>query len=209
MTTRRRFLVTLGASALAMPRRSLAQAQSKAARVGFLYFASRESALESGRYQAFVQGMHELGYVEGTNLAIEARFADGSTERIPALATELVRSNVAVIVATGTVVTRVLQYAAPGIPVVTTVANDRSVMALPQAWRAPAASGVARRPPAIAAMNRRRPTDMSDQAVRFGRNRPCSLLPRIVGSLAETEKAQIRKVNSCGPSRPGVRACPD
>jgi len=124
VTTRRRFLVTLGASALAMPRRSLAQAQTKAARVGFLYFASRESALEAGRYQAFVQGMRELGYVEGTNLAIEARFADGSTERIPALATELVRSNVAVIVATGTVVTRVLQYAAPGIPVVTTVAND-------------------------------------------------------------------------------------
>ena len=124
MTSRRRFLITLGAGSLAAAPALLAQAQPKVARVGFLYFASRQSALETGRYQAFVQGMRELGYVEGTNLVIEARFADGSTERIPALATELVRSNVAIIVATGTVVTRVLQYATPGVPVVTTVAND-------------------------------------------------------------------------------------
>ena len=121
---RRKFLVALGAGAVALPRSSLAHAQSKVTRVGFLYFASRQSALEAGRYQAFVQGMRELGYVEGTNLVIEARFADGSTERILALAAELVRSNVAVIVSTGTVVTRVLQYATPGIAVVTTVTND-------------------------------------------------------------------------------------
>jgi len=124
VTTRRGFLVALGAGPLAVWRSSLAEAQPKAARVGFLYFASRQSALETGRYQAFVQGMRELGYVEGTNLVIETRFADGSTERIPTLAAELARSNVAVIVATGTVVTRVLQYATPGIPVVTTVTND-------------------------------------------------------------------------------------
>ncbi len=124
MTSRRRFLVTLSAGALAATPALLADAQPKVARVGFLYFASRQSALDTGRYQAFVQGMRELGYVEGTNLVIEARFAELSTERIPALATELVRSNVAVIVATGTEVTRVLQYATLGIPVVTTVTND-------------------------------------------------------------------------------------
>src|SRR5262249_1207086 len=121
---RRKFLVALGAGAIALPRRSLAHAQSKVTRVGFLYFASRQSALEAGRYQAFVQGMRELGYVEGTNLVIETRFGDGNPERIPALAAELARSNVAVIVATRTGVTRVLQYATPGVPVVTTVTND-------------------------------------------------------------------------------------
>lgn len=121
---RRTFLFAVSAGVLAVTRSSLAQAQTKVARVGFLYFASRQSALEAGRYQAFVQGMRELGYVEGTNLVIEARFADGSTERIPALAAELVRSNVTVIVASGTVVTRVLQYASPGTAVVTTVTND-------------------------------------------------------------------------------------
>jgi len=123
VTTRRRFLLALGGALAAAPN-VRAWAQPKVARVGFLYFASRQSALEAGRYQAFVQGMRELGYVEGTNLVIEARFADGSAARIPALAAELVRSNVALIVASGTVVTRVLQYATPDIPVLTTVTND-------------------------------------------------------------------------------------
>jgi len=121
---RRKFLVALGAGGFTLFHNALAHAQSKVARVGFLYFASRQSALEAGRYQAFVQGMRELGYVEGTNLVIETRFGDGNRERIPALAAELARSNVAVIVATGTGVTRVLQYATPGVPVVTTVVND-------------------------------------------------------------------------------------
>ena len=121
---RRTFLAALGAGLLTLSRSLPVQAQAKVARVGFLYFASRQSAIEAGRYQAFVQGMRELGYVEGTNLVIEARFADGSPEHIPAFAAELVRAHVAVIVATGTSVTRVLQYATPGVPVVTTVVND-------------------------------------------------------------------------------------
>ena len=70
----------LGAGVLAVPRRSLAQQQSK---VGFLYHGSRQSSLDTGRYNAFVQGMRELGYVEGTNFVIEARFADGKHERLP------------------------------------------------------------------------------------------------------------------------------
>ena len=47
-------------------------------------------------YDAFVQGMRELGYVEGKNLVIEWRFADGKFERLPGLAAELVRMNVEV-----------------------------------------------------------------------------------------------------------------
>jgi hypothetical protein len=50
--------------------------------------------LETGRYDAFVQGMRELGYVEGTNAIIEARFADAKAERLPAIAAELVRLKV-------------------------------------------------------------------------------------------------------------------
>ncbi len=111
----------LGAGVLAVPRRSLAQQQSK---VGFLYHGSRQSSLDTGRYNAFVQGMRELGYVEGTNVIIEARFADGKFERLPALATELVRLKVDVIVATGTPTYRALQHATTTIPVVITVTVD-------------------------------------------------------------------------------------
>ena len=124
MTTRRRFLIALGAGVLAVPRGSLAQQHSKVARIGFFYFGSRQSSLDTGRYDAFVQGMRELGYVEGTNFIIEARFADGKAERLPALAAELVRLKVDVIVATGTAVYRALQHATTTIPVVITLTFD-------------------------------------------------------------------------------------
>ena len=124
MTARRRFLIALGAGVLAVPRGSLAQPPSKVARIGFLYFGSRQSSLDSGRYDAFVQGMRGLGYVEGTNFSIEARFADGKTERLPALAAELARLKVDVIVATGTPAYRALQHATTTIPVVLTVTSD-------------------------------------------------------------------------------------
>ena len=124
MITRRRFLIALGAGVLAVPRGSLAQPQPKGARIGFLYYGSRQSALDTGRYNAFVQGMRELGYVEGTNFVIEARFADGKHERLPALAAELVRLKVDVIVATGTPTYRALQHASTTIPVVITVTFD-------------------------------------------------------------------------------------
>ena len=124
MTTRRKFLIALGTSVLAVPRGSLAQQPSKGARVGFLYFGSRQSSLVTGRYDAFVQGMRELGYVEGTNFIIEARFADGKPERLPALAAELVRLKVDVIVATSTPAYRALQHATTTVPVVITLSFD-------------------------------------------------------------------------------------
>ncbi len=123
MTTRRRFLIALGAGILAVPRGSLAQPASKGARIGFLYYGSRQTALDTGRYNAFIQGMGELGYTEGKNFTLEARFADGKGERLPALAAELVRLKVNVIVATGSPVYRALQHSTT-IPVVATVTFD-------------------------------------------------------------------------------------
>jgi len=121
---RRIFLIALGAGVLAVPRSLLAQQQSKVARIGFLYYGSRQTSLDTGRYNAFVQGMRELGYFEGTNFMIEARFADAKPERLPALAAELVRLKVDVIVATGTPVYRALQHATTTIPVVITLTFD-------------------------------------------------------------------------------------
>ena len=121
MIARRGFVTVLG-GVLAAPQ--LLFAQPKVARVGFFYFGSRRSAMESGRYAAFVDTMRELGYVEGRNLAIEARFADGRSERLAGLAEELLRSKVDVIVATGSTVYTVLKRATTTVPVVITVSAD-------------------------------------------------------------------------------------
>ena len=122
MTTRRRFVIALGAGVVVVPRRALAQQQSKATRIGFLNLGSRQSLVDTGRYDAFVQGMRELGYAEGTNLVIEARFGDGNAERLPALARELVRLKVDVLVGAGAAVLRALQQATATIPIVAAVA---------------------------------------------------------------------------------------
>jgi len=68
--------------------------------------------------------MRDLGYVEGKHFVIEARYADGKTERLPDLAAELVRSKVDVIVATGTPLYQALQKATKTIPIVITTSPD-------------------------------------------------------------------------------------
>jgi putative ABC transport system substrate-binding protein len=123
--TRREFLIA-GSAGLcvlaALP--SYAQQKGKVWRIGFFYFGSRQSAQETGRYAAFLQGMRDLGYVEGKNFVVEARFADGIGERLPALAADLVRLKVDVIVATGVPVYRALQQVTRTTPIVVTVAAD-------------------------------------------------------------------------------------
>jgi putative ABC transport system substrate-binding protein len=121
---RRTLLIALGASALGSPLAAFAQQTAKAARVGFFYFGTRSSAVESGRYSAFVQGMRDFGYVEGKNLVLESRFADGNPERPPALAAELMKLDLDVIVATGSATYRALQLVTGTVPIVLTVGVD-------------------------------------------------------------------------------------
>ncbi len=121
---RRTFLGTLTGGLLAAPLAASAQQPSKVARVGFFYFGSRQSSLAAGRYAAFLEGMRELGYVEGKNLIVEARFGESKPERLPGLAADLVRLKVDVIVATGSPTYRVLQRVTPTLPVVVTVTFD-------------------------------------------------------------------------------------
>jgi putative ABC transport system substrate-binding protein len=97
VTTRRTFLGTLACSLLATPLAGGAQQAGKVPRIGVLAVGSASS--ESARIQAFRQGLRELEYVEGKNLMVEWRFADGDTGRLPGLAGDLVRSNVDIIVA--------------------------------------------------------------------------------------------------------------
>lgn len=121
---RRRVVIALGVVAFAAPLAVFAQQQSAIPRIGFFYLGTREAAFDSGRYQAFVQGMRDLGYVEGRNVIIESRFADSKSERVKALAAELAQLKVDIIVATGSATYRSLQQAAPKTPIVITVTAD-------------------------------------------------------------------------------------
>jgi putative tryptophan/tyrosine transport system substrate-binding protein len=109
-------IVLLVGLALASVRLVEAQQPKKVPRIGFLAL-SPPSAL-SARIEAFRQGLHELGYVEGKNISIEYRFAEGQSDRLPALAAELVRLKVDVIVTSGPVPTGAAKKATIAIPIV-------------------------------------------------------------------------------------------
>jgi len=99
-----------------------AQQPKTTARIGFL--GATSSSVEAARIEAFRDGLRELGYVEGKNTVIEWRWAEGKLERLPMLATELVRLNVDVIVAGGSTSTGAAKKATNKIPIVTAQVND-------------------------------------------------------------------------------------
>jgi putative ABC transport system substrate-binding protein len=99
MLLARAFLVTLVLGILTAPLSADAQPRSKVARIGFV---SPSSPLAGGRsLEAFRQGLRDLGRVEGQNIAIEARWAEGRAERFPDLIADLIRSGVDVLVVVG------------------------------------------------------------------------------------------------------------
>jgi putative ABC transport system substrate-binding protein len=112
---RREFIAMLGGAAT-LPLAARAQQRANIPRVGYLFsFPPAE-----GRYlwEACRQGLRELGYVEGRNIAVEPRWAEGRHERLPGLAKDLVRHNVDVIVAAATPASLAAKAATSTIPIV-------------------------------------------------------------------------------------------
>lgn len=99
-----------------------AQQPAKTPRIAYLAATARST--NPARVEAFRQGLRELGYVEGKNIIIEWRFADGKADRLPALAAELVRLKVDVIVSGGSTATRPAKNATSTIPIVMAQDND-------------------------------------------------------------------------------------
>ena len=123
MNNRRKLVIALGAGALAAPLLSLAQAPAaKLARIGLLGPGSASS--HPSWAAALVANLRDLGYVEGANLGVESRWVDGRNDRLAALAVELVRLNVDVIVTFQTPAALAAKQATKTIPVVMVTAAD-------------------------------------------------------------------------------------
>src|SRR5688572_32039947 len=99
-----------------------AQQPAKVPRIGYLSGASLSAIRE--RIEAFRQGLRDLGYVEGKNIVIEWRWAEGKYERFPALIAELIATKVDLIVTAGTPATIALKKATTTLPLVMIAVGD-------------------------------------------------------------------------------------
>jgi putative ABC transport system substrate-binding protein len=118
---RRTFMAMLTGGIVTAPLAAEAQQAAKVARIGHL---SPDLAARAHLYEAFLQGLRDLGYVEGRNVVIEIRDAAGKLERLPALAAELVALKVDVIVAGSTPGALAAKQATRTLPIVFAAASD-------------------------------------------------------------------------------------
>jgi putative ABC transport system substrate-binding protein len=121
---RRMFLETLAGSLLAAPLAAGAQQAGKVWRIGLLQEGPNSRLDPGAAVNGFLDGLRDLGYVEGRNLIIEHRYANNQPERIPEFAAELVRLKVDVIVTAGTRETVTAKAATSTIPIVMLFVGD-------------------------------------------------------------------------------------
>ena len=121
MNSRRR-VVLLGSAVVLAPRLMFAQQPEKIARIGFLNASSTARSAEW--VEALRAGLRDLGYIEGKNILIEFRWADGDYARLPALAQELVGLKLDLILVNGRAAIRAAQQATTTIPIITPSVGD-------------------------------------------------------------------------------------
>src|SRR5262249_36037514 len=129
---RREFITLLGGAAVAWPLAPRAQ-PAKVARIGFLGLVSSSS--HASRVAAFRSGLRDLGWIEGRNLVIEFRWADGNYDRLPVLADELLRLNIDVLVTHGAAGALAAKKATSTIPIVITAVGDMLALGLVSSCR--------------------------------------------------------------------------
>src|SRR5713101_2875754 len=120
---RRTFMALVSGGLLVAPRAADAQTAGKVPRVGWLSASTRADA--SDRRRAFTEGLRDLGWIEGQNLLVEERWAEGDYDKLTGQAAELVKLKLDVIVAAGPAsVIRAAKQATSTIPIVMTVGID-------------------------------------------------------------------------------------
>ena len=124
MIERRRFIHALAFGLFVEPLPVAAQQAGKIPRIGYLMTASLKSAEQRALIEAFRQGLRERGYVEGRNIIIEFRAADGRVERFPKLTEELVALKVDLILAPSPPSARAAQQVTRRIPIVVPIMGD-------------------------------------------------------------------------------------
>jgi len=122
MMERRTFIGVIAGGLLAAPLAAEAQQAAKVPRIGFL--GNSTAALEANLIGPFREGLRDLGYVEGRNILIEYRWAEGKYERFPALIAELIALKVDVIVTAGTPATLAVKKATTSVPLVMVAVGD-------------------------------------------------------------------------------------
>ena len=138
MIARRRFVFALGVTALATPLILPAQQQPKVARIGLLI--PEAPSVEATRVDALRVGLRERGYVEGKNIVIDLRSAEGNYDRLPELAADLTKLKVDLIVAFGTKAVSAAQRATTTIPIVDPVMGDSIAIGLSNSLARPSAN---------------------------------------------------------------------
>jgi putative ABC transport system substrate-binding protein len=138
--TRRQIIIALGAGALGVPLAAFAQQAQKSYRIGFLASEAPSDPSQAKRLELLKSGLRDLGYVEGKNIDIEVRWAEGHYDRLPALASELVALKVSVIVTSGTKATVAAKNATGTIPIVIGSTGDPIGLGLTTSLARPSAN---------------------------------------------------------------------
>jgi len=120
---RREFITLIGGAAAGWPLSALAQQSNRVRRVGWLIGAADDADMRS-LYEAFRQGLQQLGWIDGRNVQIDARFGEGDSVRIRKYAAELVALSPDVILATGSFTTQFLLQETRTVPIIFTVVPD-------------------------------------------------------------------------------------
>ena len=122
MNNRRKLIIALGAGAFAASLGGRTQPQEKISQIG--YVGNSSQTLESSLIDGLRQGLRERGYIKSNNLIVQYRWADGKPDALPALITELIARNVAVLVVSGTPAALAAKRATSTVPIVMAAVGD-------------------------------------------------------------------------------------